>query len=57
MTGQGPEQILSVFIVVRQGPREIKTKILRFTQDDNPVPLLFKEGLGVVDINPSQPPL
>jgi hypothetical protein len=21
------------------------------------IPLLFKEGLGVVDINPSQPPL
>ena len=26
-------------------------------QNDKPVPLLFKEGLGVVNINPSEPPL
>ena len=26
-------------------------------QNDISVPLLFKEGLGMVDINPSQPPL
>ena len=50
----------SVLPLVRGGGTKsnlVYLVILSKTQNDKILPLLFKEGLGVVDINPSQPPL